>query len=112
MPWLNHCDRRITHHSDTDISFVLFNISSKFRLYLECYLLSPKMHKKVSKYIKHSKKYISITKKSDMSITVIYHAMSLTVLYLLVLHYWCGYYASVKWEQQTYMYNGQMIENA
>jgi hypothetical protein len=28
-----------------------------------------------------SKKCISITKKSDTSITVIYHAMSLTVLY-------------------------------
>ena len=23
---INHCDRRITHLSDTDISFVLFNI--------------------------------------------------------------------------------------
>ena len=29
---------------------------------------------------------ISITKKSDMSITVIYHAMSLTVLYLYQYH--------------------------
>jgi hypothetical protein len=27
---INHCDRRITHLSDTDISFVLSNISSKF----------------------------------------------------------------------------------
>jgi hypothetical protein len=77
---INHCDRRITHLSDTDISFVLFNISSKFVLHLECYLLSPKRHKKVSKLIKQSKKYISITKKSDTSITVIYHGMSLTVL--------------------------------
>jgi hypothetical protein len=46
---INHCDRRITLLSDTDISFVLFNISSKFLLYLEYYLLSLKMHKKVSK---------------------------------------------------------------
>ena len=46
---INHCDRRITHLGDMDISFVPFNISSKFLLYLECYLLSPKMHKKVSK---------------------------------------------------------------
>ena len=46
---INHCDRCITHLSDTDIFYVLFNISSKFLLYLECYLLSPKMHKKVSK---------------------------------------------------------------
>ena len=76
---INHCDRRITHLSDTDVSFVLFNISSKFLSYLECYSLSPKKHKKVSKQIKQSKTYISITKKSDMSITVIYHAMSLTV---------------------------------
>ena len=81
---INHCDRRITLLSDTDISFVLFNISSKFRLYLECYLLSHKMHKKVSKYIKQTKRYISVTKKSDMSITVIQHTMSLAVLYLLV----------------------------
>ena len=79
---INHCDRRITLLSDTDISFVLFNISSKFLLYLEYYLLSPKMHKKVNKLIKHSIKYISTTKKSDMSITVIYHGMSLTVLYM------------------------------
>jgi hypothetical protein len=77
---INHCDRHITHLSDTDIFFVLFNISSEFLLYLECYLLLPKMHKKVSKYIKQIKRYISITKKSDTSITVIYHAMSLTVL--------------------------------
>ena len=46
---LNHCDIRITHLNDTDISFVLFNMSLKFVLYLECYLLSPKRHKKVSK---------------------------------------------------------------
>jgi hypothetical protein len=77
---INHCDRRITLLSDIDISFVLFNISSKFLLYLECYLLSSKMHKKVSKYIKQNKRYYSITKKSDTSITVIYHGMSLTVL--------------------------------
>ena len=43
------CDRCITHLSVTDKSFVLFNISSKFLLFLECYLLLPKMHKKVSK---------------------------------------------------------------
>ena len=67
---------------DTDISFFPFNISSKFLLYLECYLLLPKMHKKVSKQIKQSKKYVSITKKSGTSITVIYHAMSLTVLFV------------------------------
>jgi hypothetical protein len=48
---INHCDRHITDLSDTDISFVLFNISSKFLLYLECYLLSPKRHKKVIKEI-------------------------------------------------------------
>ena len=77
---INHCDRRITHLSDTDISIDLFNIASKFLLYLECYLLSPKMHKKVSKYIKQTQRYISFSKKSDTSITVIYHAMSLTVL--------------------------------
>ena len=33
--------------------------------------------------MKQTKRYISITKKSDTSITVIYHAMSLTVLYIM-----------------------------
>ena len=46
------------------------------------------MHTKVSKYIKQSKKYISITKKSDMSITVIYQGISLTVLYLCPYAFW------------------------
>jgi hypothetical protein len=45
---INHCDTRITHLGDMDISFVLLNISSKFLLYLECYILSPKISKKVS----------------------------------------------------------------
>jgi len=78
---INHCDRRITHLGDLDISFVLLNISSNFLLPLECYLPSPKRHIKISKYIKQTKRYIIITKKSDTSITVIYHAMFLTVLY-------------------------------
>ena len=79
---INHCDRRITHLGDLNTSFVLLNIFSKFLLHLECYLLSPNRHIKISKQIKQTKRYISITKKSDTSITVIYHAMSLTVLYL------------------------------
>ena len=45
---INHCDTRITHLGDMDISFVLLNISSKFLLYIECYMLSPKIPKKVS----------------------------------------------------------------
>ena len=63
---INHCDRHITHLSDTDISFVLLNISSKFLLHLESYLLSPKRHIRISKWIKQIKRYISITKKSDV----------------------------------------------
>ena len=43
------CDRCITHLGDLDISFVLLNISSKFLLHLECYLLSTKRHIKISK---------------------------------------------------------------
>jgi hypothetical protein len=47
---IDHGDKRITRLSDNEISFFLFsNISSKFILYLECYLLSPKRHKEVSK---------------------------------------------------------------
>jgi hypothetical protein len=34
-------DRHNTHLGDLDISFVQLNISSKFLLHLECYLLSP-----------------------------------------------------------------------
>ena len=77
----NHCDRRITHPGDSDTSFVLLYISSKSLLPLECYLPSPKRHIKISKYIKQTKRYISITKKSDTSITVTHHATSPTVLY-------------------------------
>ena len=84
---INHCDRRITHLGDLDISFVLLNISSKFLLHLECYLLWPKRHFKIHKKIKQTKRYINITKKNDTSITVIYHAMSLTVLLLSDVHY-------------------------
>jgi hypothetical protein len=46
---INHCDSCITHLGDLDISFVLLNISSKFLLHLECYLLSPKRYIKISK---------------------------------------------------------------
>jgi len=45
---INHGDKRITHLGDVNISLVLLNISSKFLLHLECYMLSSKMHKKVS----------------------------------------------------------------
>jgi hypothetical protein len=48
-------------------------------LHLECFLLSPKRHIKINK---QTKRCISMTKKSDTSITVIYHGMSLTVLYV------------------------------
>jgi hypothetical protein len=66
------------------ISFVLLKISSKFLLHLECFLISPKRHIKISKQIKHTKIYIIITKKKDTSITVIYHAMSLTELHMYI----------------------------
>ena len=46
---INHCDRRITHFGDLDISFVLLNISSTFLLHLECYLLSPTRLIKINK---------------------------------------------------------------
>ena len=54
-------------YSNIDISFVLFNIFSKFLLYLECYLISHKSHQKVGKYIKQNNRYIYNTKMSDMS---------------------------------------------
>ena len=46
---INHSDRRITHLGDLDISFVLLDMSSKFLVHLECYLLSSKRHIKISK---------------------------------------------------------------
>ena len=46
---INHCDRRITHPGDLDTSFVLLDMSSKFLVHLECYLLSSKRHIKISK---------------------------------------------------------------
>ena len=49
---------------------IFVHVFSKFPLHLECYLLSPKMHKKVSKKIKQNKRYISITKKNDTYITL------------------------------------------
>jgi len=64
---INHCDRHITHLGDLDISFDLLDISSKFLLHLECYLLSLKRHIKISKYIKETKRYFSMTKKSNTS---------------------------------------------
>jgi hypothetical protein len=42
---INHYDRRITHLDDLDISFILSNISLKFVLHLECYLLLIKIRK-------------------------------------------------------------------
>ena len=45
-----HYDRCTTHLGDMGRSFVLFNIhdiSTKYLLYLKCYLLSLKIHKKV-----------------------------------------------------------------
>ena len=46
---INHCDRCIALLGDLDISFVLLNMSSKFHLHLECYIISPKRHIKISK---------------------------------------------------------------
>ena len=46
---INHCDRRINHLGDFDISFVLLNKFSQFLLHLQCYLLSSKRHIKISK---------------------------------------------------------------
>ena len=79
-------DRHIIHPSDLDISFVLFNISSKFLLHLECYLLAPKRHTRISKWIKQTKRYVSITKTSDTPTTAIHYVMYLTVPYI---HHLC-----------------------
>ena len=68
---INHCGRHITHLNDLNISFVLLNISSKFLLHLVILTITQKAYQ--------NKSYISITKKNDMPITVIYHAISLTV---------------------------------
>jgi hypothetical protein len=41
---INHCDRRITHLSDLDISFVVLNIFSKFLLHLELVTITQKAY--------------------------------------------------------------------
>ena len=77
---INHCDRRITRLSDTDISFGLFNLFT-----LICLLGDSKQHSKCKRNfenILNRTRYLQMTKKNDTSITVIYHrhSMSLTVL--------------------------------
>ena len=86
MILINRCDRRITHLSDLDISCsikYICKISFTFRM-LPCTYYHPKgISKEVNRLqYTQTKRYISITKKSDTSITVIYHAISLTVLYI------------------------------
>ena len=86
---INHCDRHITHLGDLDISFVLliryiFKISFTIRVLLTITQWQ-QAYIRISKQIKQNKSYISITKKSDTSLTLIYHAMSLTVLQLDLL---------------------------
>jgi hypothetical protein len=54
-------------------SFPRFYVSSqKFYMYRQC----------TNIVYKQGKKHINITKTSDTSITIIYHVMSLTLLYL------------------------------
>ena len=76
-------DRRVTHLGDGDlnISLVLLNISSKFLLHFECYLLllEGRVNIHVGGWIKGC---IGITGRGDASVAVICHAMSLTVLYV------------------------------
>ena len=88
---INHCSRHTTHFGELDISFVLLNISSNIFLHLECYLLPPKRIIKISKQLKQTKRYISITKKSD-----VYHSdlsryfSDCTVLIGFTLPYFCA----------------------
>jgi uncharacterized membrane protein YccF (DUF307 family) len=68
---INHCDRRITHLVDTD---TVWFIMVCFWMYC-----------------------ISITKMSDTSITVIYHGMSLNVLYQYHQDEWYIYHSDLSW---------------
>ena len=118
---INHCDKHITHLVDLDISFALLDIFLKCLLHLECYLnYHPKGISKQVNRLNRSKDIsvslrrvirlsqwfirlcfwlycISITKKSDKSITVIYHAMSLTVLYQYHWDEWYVYHSDLSW---------------
>jgi len=55
-------------------------VSAKFPWCSERYLLSPKLDKKVIKWVTQIQRCIIITKMSDTSIVVIYHVMSHTLL--------------------------------
>jgi hypothetical protein len=78
---INHCDRRITLLSDTNIPCGLFNLFTYFDMRFGVIVSSTLNVKEILKiYLIEQKIYIQITKMSDASITVIYHSMSLTVL--------------------------------
>ena len=77
---VGRCGGRVALLGDVDVSLVLFSISSRFLLYLECYLLSLKMQRKVGKCVERGRRCICIAGMSDASVTVICHSMSLTVL--------------------------------
>jgi hypothetical protein len=69
---INHCDRPITLPSDTDTVVrhsVINHCDIRITLLSDIYTVQSETYR------------ISITKKCDTSITVIYHLMSLTVLY-------------------------------
>ena len=79
---INHCDRRITLLSDTNIPCGLFNLFTYFDMRFGVIVSSTLNVKEILKiYLIEQKIYIHITKMSDASITVIYHSMTLTVLY-------------------------------
>jgi hypothetical protein len=80
---INHCDRCITHLGE----FFIWKYLLLCLIYLQNFRFLLRVlpdithNSSESKSIDQTKRYISITKKSDMSSTVIYHNMSLTVLY-------------------------------
>jgi uncharacterized radical SAM superfamily Fe-S cluster-containing enzyme len=86
------CTYCITYLGDLDIPFVLLNISSKFILHLDCYLLSPKRHIKISKYqidLLHSPRSVIqyVHCISDWFITLTKISNTVCTLYITVIYY-------------------------
>jgi hypothetical protein len=80
---ITHCDRRITFLIDTDISFILSNISSKFLLHLECYLTIKIFHRHLGPNL-----YIFTTiSPTFYDISLPFHCEKTLSLFLLILIY-------------------------
>jgi len=83
---INQFDRHITLLGDLDISFVLYNISSKFLSHLECFLLSPKRHIKINI---NRQKDVSVWLRRVIRLSQWFITLCLRLLYNQPKKGWC-----------------------